>query len=173
MKKSDKINKIKDSNKTLYIIIAVIVILVLAFLVYNYFFDDRDVKSSGIDAASIESITVQPPDPCPFNIMEGNNTYKCIAKPQSGELNYETELVDFKRKCLEEKENYACKELNKVCCLTKCVTCTLGETVCGDALDFIYTCEIFPPKPDYPDCTLKVYKMICPDGQKCSDGKCV
>ena len=69
-----------NSNKTLYIIIAVIVILVLAFLVYNYFFDDRDVRlDPEIPPCSLDSKgeTINPYYQCKCKTIAFDSSLRC------------------------------------------------------------------------------------------------
>ncbi len=106
-KKRDKTNlkKSGDNNKTLYIIIAVIVILVLAFLVYNYFFDNRDVRlepETSNDAKAVDTSTTtgttDTRDDCDLGAEVGvdSNLYKTYACFRNGSS---TGLTDGETDC--------------------------------------------------------------------------
>ncbi len=138
MKKRDKINlkKSGDNNKTLYIIIAVIVILVLAFLIYNYFFDDRDVRLSGDDAGSVDTTTTtQPQKECGSDYVDETHKekYDCVLFDDSLSLD---ELG-----CIEKVDDRTCKGEYEKCCKVKVIE---TDPCVNRDVDFYYcSCETF------------------------------
>ncbi len=168
MKKSNKSNLKKSdnkNNKTLYIIIAVIVILVLAFLVYNYFFDDRDVR---LGPDPLKGGTTTTTDPCSTKCTSLDQRVCCSEKTRGVCKKDENGnwVVRFKDDC---GKDYICDPET-----AKCIPdsgcpggpypykCTCKPISGGE----IMSCAIFD------SCSQRV--KDCLDGQKCEvsqDGK--